>query len=429
MGMHFLTDSTTADDEAAQRDDVDVVTLRRESASLPQGRHTSRFFRLTGVHLERVHRATPRLAFLSATDAQGESLELVAKQRDGFLAEDDISQLCTAAERRAEASMMEGFVELEAVSGEGELSLFFHLSRIRIELSDGVLELPNTCRAAAMATVELAPKTKNHGSKQHGANNANRAPLFVRWLLSVFPLGRLCNGVILDVAGGSGQVSFELACRYRCPSVIVDPRAAHISSKQKAYFARAARDAVHRHGAVFRTATATGGTAIAASAQAVSPAAEFAAAAQVCGVSSDVPLPRQLLQLFDEGFGSAAPTQQLWADATLVVGMHPDEATEPIVDACLRAAKPFAIVPCCVFPTSNAHRRLADGQPVRSHEEFCLYLRAKHPAIMRTELPFAGRNTVLYYLGAEDHADHHDYLAAAQAALPLDELACLSTAE
>jgi hypothetical protein len=265
-----------------------------------------------------------------------------------------------------------------------------------MELLDGTLELPSSRRTATIAPAELAPKAKNHGSKQHGANNANRAPLFVRWLLAVFPLARLCAGVVLDVAGGSGQLSFELACRHRCTSVIVDPRTAHISSKQKAYFARAARDAVHRRGALFRTSTATG-TAVPASAQAVAPAEEFAAAAQELGMLSEVPLPRQLLQLFDHDFGSAARTQQLWADVALVVGMHPDEATEPIVDACLRAAKPFAIVPCCVFPNSNPHRRLPDGQPVRSHEEFCRYLQAKHQAIRRAELPFAGRNTVLYY--------------------------------
>ena len=42
----------------------------------------------------------------------------------------------------------------------------------------------------------------------------------------------------------------------------------------------------------------------------------------------------------------------------VVVGMHPDQATEPIVDFSLRHKKPFAIVPCCVFPKENPRRRL-----------------------------------------------------------------------
>ena len=33
-----------------------------------------------------------------------------------------------------------------------------------------------------------------------------------------------------------------------------------------------------------------------------------------------------------------------------VVGLHPDEATEAIVDCALAHGKPFAVVPCCVFP-------------------------------------------------------------------------------
>ena len=30
--------------------------------------------------------------------------------------------------------------------------------------------------------------------------------------------------------------------------------------------------------------------------------------------------------------------------------MHPDQATEPIVDLALRLGVPFAVVPCCVYP-------------------------------------------------------------------------------
>ena len=46
------------------------------------------------------------------------------------------------------------------------------------------------------------------------------------------------------------------------------------------------------------------------------------------------------------------------------MGMHPDEATESIVDVALACRKPFAIVPCCVFYKSNVGREL-DGEQVR----------------------------------------------------------------
>jgi hypothetical protein len=112
-----------------------------------------------------------------------------------------------------------------------------------------------------------------------------------------------------------------------------------------------------------------------------------------------LPLPRQLEQVFDEAFPTAAHTVELWQKCSVVVGMHPDEATEPIVDLCLRSGKAFAIVPCCVYPDMNRHRKLADGSQVRTWEQFLCYLQAKDTGIMRTNLPFPGRNVVLFHMG------------------------------
>ena len=41
---------------------------------------------------------------------------------------------------------------------------------------------------------------------------------------------------------------------------------------------------------------------------------------------------------------------ELLAGCSVVVGMHPDQATDAIVDFALQAGKPFAVIPCCVFP-------------------------------------------------------------------------------
>jgi len=69
-----------------------------------------------------------------------------------------------------------------------------------------------------------------------------------------------------------------------------------------------------------------------------------------------LPLPRQLQQCFDGIFPTAAHTCEVWEKCSMVVGMHPDEATEPILDLCLAAGKAFAIIPCCVFPGFNPSR-------------------------------------------------------------------------
>lgn len=61
----------------------------------------------------------------------------------------------------------------------------------------------------------------------------------------------------------------------------------------------------------------------------------------------------------------------------LVVGFHPDQATEAAVDLALALRVPFAVVPCCVFPSLFPHRRTREGKPVASYDEFVEYLRAK----------------------------------------------------
>jgi hypothetical protein len=101
--------------------------------------------------------------------------------------------------------------------------------------------------------------------------------------------------------------------------------------------------------------------------------------------------------LFDEGFVLQDP---LFADCSVVLGLHPDQATEPIVRACLQARKPFAVVPCCVFPDTNTHRRTPGGAPVRSLGQFVEYLVALGSCgeIEVGQMPAVGGcNTVVHY--------------------------------
>jgi len=115
------------------------------------------------------------------------------------------------------------------------------------------------------------------------------------------------------------------------------------------------------------------------------------------GAAQHTLLPRQLCARFDRPFLTAHAA--LWSRVSVVIGLHPDEATEPIVDFALAHRKPFVVLPCCVFPKSNTHRMLRDGSPVLSHEQFCVYLQEKHPSIRRTRLTkMEGRNVLLYYI-------------------------------
>jgi hypothetical protein len=76
--------------------------------------------------------------------------------------------------------------------------------------------------------------------------------------------------------------------------------------------------------------------------------------------------------------------ERLNLNSRLTTGMHPDQATEAIVDLALRLCVPFAVVPCCVYPSLFPHRRLLrrPGQraiAVRSYATFCDYLLDKGP--------------------------------------------------
>ena len=79
----------------------------------------------------------------------------------------------------------------------------------------------------------------------------------------------------------------------------------------------------------------------------------------------------------------------------LLVAMHPDQATEDVVEVGLRHDIPFAVVPCCVF----AH---LDPRRPTTYEGFLEHLASKNDGVKRTRLNFRGRDTVLFWKGSSD---------------------------
>lgn len=85
------------------------------------------------------------------------------------------------------------------------------------------------------------------------------------------------------------------------------------------------------------------------------------------------------------------------AHASFIIGVHPDQVTESIVDIAIHLRIPFAVIPCCVFTKLFPERRISStGAVVRTYEELVEYLKAKHHNIAQSILPFYGRNIVLY---------------------------------
>ena len=109
----------------------------------------------------------------------------------------------------------------------------------------------------------------------------------------------------------------------------------------------------------------------------------------------DLSAPEHIQDLFDDHFFEKQRIKT--SDIKLVVGLHPDEATEPLVDCAIQFSLDFAVIPCCVFSQDFPQRRLRCGQEPTSYSQFCDYLTEKHPEIRSQLLPFIGRNKVLYY--------------------------------
>ena len=75
----------------------------------------------------------------------------------------------------------------------------------------------------------------------------------------------------------------------------------------------------------------------------------------------------------------------------IIVGMHPDQATERIVDVALTNKLSFAIVPCCVFPVGASKQ-----DKTMSFDAWCKYLCDKADDIKSDFLNFTGANRVIY---------------------------------
>ena len=232
---------------------------------------------------------------------------------------------------------------------------------------------------------------------------------------------------VADIAGGGGTLSFELHVRHGLECVLVDPRQVSLSPRQRNAWRNLRR----------RAAVAGSGTPVWDAHERAARWVRVAEEEETRRRRSH--LERVLVNTGEDADALAGPSSgpepgsgsgperapgtrppenvagfehveaEFWGDVTdpvgrrlatcdVLVGMHPDQATEAIVDAALALGKPFAVVPCCVFPELFPDRRRRDGAEVREYVDFVEYLRAKDPEIRIGYLPFEGRSRVLYKL-------------------------------
>lgn len=215
--------------------------------------------------------------------------------------------------------------------------------------------------------------------------NDSRFPAFVEFLINTFGgyAGLSRGSGVMDVAGGAGGLAFELTVRRGIRCVVVDPREVRLNKNQRSVLEFRKRSCAELESGL-----------------SISPLARS---------MHQHFQPRELKQLqvmFEstEVVAGAAEGQiggvaEALCNCSVVVGLHPDQALDHIVDAAIALRKPFAVVPCCVFwkHAGFAHRRTPTGKHVKTYDELCDYIGAKVDGVREVSLDFPGLNRVFFW--------------------------------
>ena len=249
-------------------------------------------------------------------------------------------------------------------------------------------------------------KMKNDDLEGHGDKQAKamRARLFAKWILDKFGQQTLQQGSgVLDIAGGKGQLSVELAASGQVPCTVVDPlirKQQHsFPVKRDAKRIRKTKGPLPKHLPTFFNQT------------------DFLEKYGIKEKDANKTKMNGFQQSVTEGDAyeeddesSQQDHSTLVTDASCLVGLHPDQSTQDILEISLLYNKNCAIVPCCVFPSFFPMRQLQNGSPVVTHSQFVQYLMEKDSSLKQETLPFEGRNLVLYR--KVEYADESEKLLA-----------------
>lgn len=184
------------------------------------------------------------------------------------------------------------------------------------------------------------------GDKQH--KNLRNSE-FADFLVKTYGLETLRNGVILDIAGGKGITSFYLTTKYNLKCKIIDPRGTTLAKNYAKQLYK-----------------------------------------------SQMTIDEERIEFHEES------CSELIKGCSLLIGMHPDEATVDIVKAGIKYKLNFAVVPCCVFHKKFPDRRLKNGKEVVEYNDLIQYLKEMDDSLKEDYLKIEGRNRILYKIYSKD---------------------------
>ena len=254
-------------------------------------------------------------------------------------------------------------------------------------------------------------------SSIRATSRKNRVFVFRDFIRQTYPY-LTPDAVILDVAGGKGDLSWLLTNVDGWQSIVVDPRPTSDSHWKKRI------DFLREHPEEAKERAIPG-----------RPTYQ-PLAALLEDLPSDLRKPRHLqlwvddklvealratlvegvdeawVQYWDEHVISkasaedcirdAAQALSLFQECQLLVGFHPDQALDAIIELAQDVLHiPYCVVPCCVFPALFPDRRQPDGSRVRTYDQLVAY-HERQSACLRAQLAFdqretqAARDVVLY---------------------------------
>lgn len=273
-------------------------------------------------------------------------------------------------------------------------------SNFTIRDADETLNNPSTKTPSILQT-----KSK----KWSGVKNQHKMKYFVNWLVQTFPQldvlrttskdlqpdGTLqskpletpleSTPLVVDIAGGKGELAARLIVCHRLRVAMIDPRASNVPlCFEKTVLPKLPK--------VWRNRFQQ----------------RLKEDANILEKTFQERFQQYQMYFSEDTVVSNPEMEALIQNASVLVGMHADGATEAIVDIALRYNKPFCVVPCCVFPNLFNSRtiRVVDENtgeereiPVRSYEQFCQFLMDKDPRFQQSILPIDGRNIAIWWDG------------------------------
>ena len=174
-------------------------------------------------------------------------------------------------------------------------------------------------------------------------NKSLRNSEFANFLVDKFGLENIKKGFVLDIAGGKGLISYFLSTSFGIKCKIVDPRGATLPKPKRKELKK-----------------------------------------------------RNIIIEEERKMFTLDTCDELIKGCSLIIGMHPDEATVDIVDVALTKKINFAVVPCCVFHNKFPNRKLKNGKEVVEYPDIIQFILEKDESLKIDFLNIKVRNKVMY---------------------------------